>query len=343
MLKRWFILFILAALAFFLAPYSLPFIFAFITAFLLEGSIHWLEANIRLKRIYAVLITYMTYLFAILTIGYFLFQTIIRQTISLSERTPNFVREIYKTAILPLIDKWKIYSENLPKEVIDSISSTVERTVNSLDHLMQQIIQFTLNLLTAIPGFLIEFLIYIVALFLIGFELPRLKEKMDAHLTESTKQKFYLVGNQLNKAGVGFLKAQIILSFTTFVMAYVGLKLLNVPYTALLSLLIVVVDILPILGTGSVLVPWATVAILQQNQQLGIGLLILFAVITVVRRIIEPKIYSTSLGITPLAALISLYIGFQLLGFIGIIVGPAIVIVYDTLKTAGIIQFKFKI
>ena len=99
----------------------------------------------------------------------------------------------------------------------------------------------------------------------------------------------------------------------------------------------------PILGTGSVLVPWAIVAILQSNHFLGIGLLVLFIVITVVRRIVEPKVYSSSLGISPLAALISLYIGFKLLGLMGIFLGPAMVIVYDTLKKANIIKLNFKI
>ncbi|GAA3331144.1 hypothetical protein GCM10020331_086530 [Ectobacillus funiculus] len=93
------------------------------------------------------------------------------------------------------------------------------------------------------------------------------------------------------------------------------------------------------------LVPWAVIAIIQDNQPLGIGLLILFAVITIVRRIIEPKkIYSTSMGISPLAAIISMYIGFKLLGFVGLFLGPTLIIIYDALKKkSGIIQMKFKI
>jgi sporulation integral membrane protein YtvI len=177
---------------------------------------------------------------------------------------------------------------------------------------------------------------------MISHELPRLKSKLELYLTEQTRMKVFVVTSELSKAGIGFIKAQIILSLITFFMAFVGLSILQVSYTALLSLLIVIVDILPILGTGSVLVPWAIVAILQGNHFLGIGLIILFLVITVVRRIVEPKVYSSSLGISPLAALISLYIGFKLLGIVGVFLGPAMVIVYDTLKKANVIKMNFK-
>jgi predicted PurR-regulated permease PerM len=116
-----------------------------------------------------------------------------------------------------------------------------------------------------------------------------------------------------------------------------------VKYTMLLALLIVIVDILPILGTGSVLVPWATIVWAQGNPHMGIGLIILFFVITIVRRIIEPKIYSANMGLTPLASLVSLYLGFKVLGFIGLFLGPAVLIIYNTLKKAGVIKPNFKI
>ena len=162
-------------------------------------------------------------------------------------------------------------------------------------------------------------------------------------MKEQTRQKVFLVGSQLNKAGLGFLKAQAILSLVTFIMAVIGLSILDVRFAVLLSLLIVIVDILPILGTGSVLVPWAVIALIQDNNFLGFGLIILFLVITVVRRVIEPKVYSSSLGISPLASLISMYVGFKLLGIAGIFIGPIIVIIFETLKKANIIPMKFKV
>lgn len=342
MLKKWFFVLIGIVAGLLLLPYSLPLLFALLSAFLLEGLVQWF-IKFRFSRLQAVITVFIGYVFILSYIGYNTILIIATQTVTLSEKAPNFVKDFYRSGILPLIDKWKFYSKDLPKEMMLSIENTVESSIDTLDSFFQGVVQAIINLLTIIPGFLIEFIIYLVALFLFSLELPRLKGKMEEYLTEQTKKKLYLVTNQLNKAGIGFIKAQIILSVMTFIMAFVGLSILKVPYTAVLSLLIVVVDILPILGTGSVLVPWAIIAILQENQFLGIGLIILFLVITVVRRIIEPKVYSSSLGISPLAALVSLYIGFKLMGLAGVFLGPVMVIIFDTLKKANIIKMNFKI
>lgn len=343
MWKKWVWFAVAAAVTFLLVPYSLPLIFAFLTAVMLEGMVQWMIKRFSFKRLQAVIVVFIGFVILLGVIGYNFVSIIAHQAVSLSERTPTFVRDIYRTAILPLIGKWEFYSKNFSAEIIEQIEATIEKNINTLDSFLQQFIAGTINLLTAIPGFMIEFLVYLIALFLISLELPKLKRKLESHLKEHTRQKVFLVGSQLNKAGIGFLKAQLILSLVTFTMAMAGLSILGVKYTGLLSLLIVVVDILPILGTGSVLVPWAVIAILQDNHFLGIGLIILFLVITVVRRVIEPKIYSSSLGISPLASLISMYIGLKLLGIVGIFIGPIIVIIYDTLRKANVIRLNFKI
>ncbi len=343
MRKKWIIVALLTLVVILLIPYSLPIIFALLTAMLLDGVVGVFQHRFKFKRIYAVLTTFLLYIASLTLLGYFLIDTIFQQLLTLSKKVPNFAKELYATVILPSINRWKDYSETLPGNVLSSIERNLENAVNSLDTYVRSLIEYTIGLATTIPAFLLEFLIYLVALFLISLELPRLKAKMESYLTEATKEKMYLVAGQLSRAGVGFIKAQIFLSLLTFVMAYIGLWLLGVPYTALLSLLIVVVDILPILGTGSVLVPWAVVAILQGNEHLGIGLIAMFVIITVVRRTIEPKVMSSNMGISPLAALVSLYIGFKLLGFIGLFLGPTLVILYDALKNAGIIRFRFKI
>ncbi|MFB6465657.1 sporulation integral membrane protein YtvI [Cytobacillus sp. Hz8] len=328
---------------FLLIPYGLPLIFALATAVLLEGLVSWFQKRFKFSRLQAVISAFLFYLLILIILGYNLFATIVKQIVNLSQNTPTYVNDFYVTAILPLIKMWEQYSQTLPKDVIKSTEKTIENSVNSLDSFLQGILQAMINLITAIPGFLIEFLIYLVALFLISLELQKIKTNIKNHLTLETTKKVTLVIHQLTKAGVGFIKAQIIFSLLTFLLAFIGLTILKAPHVLLFSLIIVVVDILPILGTGSVLVPWGIVAILQQNELFGFGLIVLFLIITVVRRIIEPKVYASNLGISALASLISLYLGFKILGLIGLFVGPAIVIVFETLRKANIISSNFKI
>jgi sporulation integral membrane protein YtvI len=149
--------------------------------------------------------------------------------------------------------------------------------------------------------------------------------------------------NNLKKSIFGFLRSQFILSALTYIISLIGLLVLNVKYPLAIALLIIIVDIMPILGTGSVLVPWGGYLMLTGNLYVGVGLIVLFLVITVFRRIVEPKILGDSVGIGSLSALISLYVGFKLVGVIGVFIGPLVVIIYMAARKAGLFQMKFKL
>ncbi|WP_238941848.1 sporulation integral membrane protein YtvI [Bacillus sp. REN10] len=343
LLKKWILPVAILLIILFLIPYSLPFILALVTAILLENSVKWFITRFKWQRFRAVLVTFLLYLLFIALFVWFVVNLVIDQIVTLAQKGPSFVTNFYKESLIQFVDQFQHYFKTLPPDVIRSFEQTLEKSIDSVTQMAQSLLEWLFGLATAIPGFLIEFLVYLIAVFLFSLELSRLKIKTERHLKESTKEKLYLITGQLNKAGIGFIKAQILLSVITFLMAFIGLSILRVPYAVLLSILIVFVDVLPILGTGSVLVPWAVICFFQDNQFLGIGLILLFIIITVVRRILEPKVFSSNMGISPLAALISLFVGFKILGFIGFFVGPAIVIIYDTLREAGIIKSRWRI
>ena len=120
----------------------------------------------------------------------------------------------------------------------------------------------------------------------------------------------------------GYLKAYLLIMLITFCEVFVGLSILKVNYAFIISIIVAIVDILPILGTGTVLIPWSIFAFVTSNTRLGVGLLILYGVVLVIRQFLEPKIVGTTLGIHPLATLASIYIGIKVLGFVGIFIGP---------------------
>ncbi|ATA60747.1 sporulation integral membrane protein YtvI [Geobacillus stearothermophilus] len=341
-MKRWMIIVLLLAVGLWLVPYSVPILFALATALLLEPSIRRLQENYKLKRVHAVTAIFSLFIIILGLSLYFLIVIFVQQVMALSQKLPYVLNEATKV-LDRLIQTWQSYSSSIPQEIIDSL----ERGVNTVE---QMLLSFATNLtqslvhyIAAIPAFFIHFLVYLVALFLISLDLPRMKQSISRYLSERTRQRLGMVIAQLSKAGIGFLKAQFLLSLITFFLALSGLLLLGVDYAALMALVIVIIDILPILGTGSVLVPWGLISMANGNNALGIGLIVLFVVITVVRRIIEPKVFSTNLGISPLAALVSVYLGFQLLGFIGLFVGPVVVILVEALAKAGVIKWTIKL
>ena len=136
------------------------------------------------------------------------------------------------------------------------------------------------------------------------------------------------VGRRLRRLGRQYLRACLLLGLMTFCLSFIGLAIMRVPYAFILALLLATVDLLPLLGTGIVLIPWALLCLLLGQVKLGIGLLVLYAVTTLVRQVLEPKLIGDGLGLHPLLSLFSMYAGLRLLGVWGMILAP--------LATAGV-------
>ena len=102
--------------------------------------------------------------------------------------------------------------------------------------------------------------------------------------------------------------------------------------------MIAVFDILPILGTGGILLPWAAVLFVMGNKPLAAGILILYVIITVIRNIVEPKIVGKQIGLHPLVTLMAMFLGLKTFGIIGMIVLPVSLAVLINLEKNGIIH-----
>ena len=131
-------------------------------------------------------------------------------------------------------------------------------------------------------------------------------------------------GRRLRRIGRQYLRACLLLGLLTFLEAFIGLALLRVPYAFILAILIAVVDFLPLLGTGIVLIPWAVVSLLLGEVKLGIGLLILYVVTSVIRQVLEPKLIGDGLGLHPLLSLVAMYGGLRSFGVWGMILAPLV-------------------
>ena len=126
--------------------------------------------------------------------------------------------------------------------------------------------------------------------------------------------------------------------FIIFAELTVGFISLRIEYAGILALIVALIDMLPILGVGTVLIPWGIADIIMGEYALGAALLILYAVIALVRNLIEPRIVGKSLGLHPLATLMSMYIGLKLFGFAGMIMVPIAVMIFVQLVRWGYIK-----
>ncbi|MRX71701.1 sporulation integral membrane protein YtvI [Bacillus lacus] len=335
---------VIGLLIYFILPISIPIILALITALLLEPAVRMIVQRGKVKRNVSVLLVFLMFLLLIGISGYFITTKVVGEVIQLAENAPAYVNEINRV--------WKDFEttisttvEDLPKEFVEEVSNQVENfLLNTRDELAGSLnIENVKNIFTNIPNYLVNLLVYLIALFLFMIDLPRLKEKAYSHMTERTAQQVAFMSKRISVVMFGFIKAQLLVSVIIFLAALIGLLLISPEIALIMALIIWVIDVIPLIGSIIVMLPWTLFQFMTGDIALGTKLAILTIVLLIIRRTIEPKVMGTHIGLSPLATLISMYLGLRLFGFLGFFIGPMILIVYNTAREAGIIRFRFKI
>ena len=158
--------------------------------------------------------------------------------------------------------------------------------------------------------------------YFISARLPLLKSRFQEKLPPFYGEKLLPALQRLRSALGKWVLAQGKLMAVTYSIVTLGLLLLRIPYAPAWALLVAAVDAVPLLGTGTVLVPWALVRLLQDDPVAGFGLLALYALAAVTRTVLEPRFFGKHLGLDPLIMLVFLYFGYRLWGFWGIVISP---------------------
>jgi sporulation integral membrane protein YtvI len=180
----------------------------------------------------------------------------------------------------------------------------------------------------ALPSLLLTTVVTVVAGFYFCVEDPFYQNGGFAWLPASMRKRMPVWRARMKRVSWRYLRAYLLLLLLTFAQLFLGFSILRVEYAFLLSLVVSLVDLLPILGVGTVLVPWAIVALIQRDLRRGIGLLLLYLVITVLRQVLEPRLLGKSLGLSPLLTLFSTWVGWKLLGVFGMLIAPFLALIF---------------
>lgn len=179
------------------------------------------------------------------------------------------------------------------------------------------------SLLRALPSIILCVVITVIASFYFAVDFVGINEWINKSLPPSIASKLPSVKAHTKSLAARYLKAYSLLMLLTFFEVFIGLSLIGVNYAFLLALGISFLDILPIFGVGTVLIPWSVFSFITHDFSTGMGLLILWAAITVIRQVTEPKIVGESIGLHPIVTLIGMYVGFRLFGIFGMFLAPA--------------------
>lgn len=217
----------------------------------------------------------------------------------------------------------------------EGIRSILTRDIRSLfsggsallDRLTDQLLRLASGILSQVPDGALGLGAGVISSYMISAKLPRIRIWVRAQLPMQRLQQTFTALGRIRAALGGWLKAQLKLSGITFCLALAGFLLLRIPQALLWATLVAIVDAFPILGTGTVLVPWSLISFLRGNRIRAFGLLGLYAAGAVIRSMTEPKLLGKQLGLDPLITLIALYAGFRLWGIPGMILSPLLAVV----------------
>jgi sporulation integral membrane protein YtvI len=320
---------------------GLPFMLALLVALFLEPVIQFMMRKLRMNRLAAALVTSTLFTLAVVGLFFLILVKVYSETMGFLRNLPKFIEQA-NTIIQDLLARAQTAFDNMPAEAVVTIQNAADAGVNALINGLSSLSRSMLNLAAVVPNLFIVFIIFIVALYLMTIAMSSMKQSFLSFFEEASQIKVNDVLENLRTSIFGFIRAQVILSGLTYLAALAGLVILRVDYATVIALLIVIVDILPVLGTGSVLVPWAVISAAMGNYLLAVGLVVLFLFITAFRKMVEPKIIGNSIGLSPLSTLISLWVGFKLVGVIGVFLGPIVLIIYKAMRRVGLLHIKIR-
>ena len=315
-------------LSFLLEP-LLPFLLGLGLALLAEPSVRYLQRQLRLPRFAAVGIGLTLTLVLSLSLLVLLCSVLIRELGVLADILPD-LEESARSGLQTLEDWLLGLASRTPEGIRPLLTRTVLGLSGSGSSMMNQALGQLPRLATALLGHLSNGLLGIgtglLAAFLISARLPQLKAWLLQKLPDSWQSRYLPALNQVRTAALSWLKAQVKLSGLTFLIVAVGLMLLRVSYAPIWALGIALVDAVPLLGTGIILLPWSLISLVKGKGLLAAGLLATYGAAAISRTVWEPRLLGKQLGLDPLVTLIALYFGYQFWGIFGMIVSPLLAV-----------------
>lgn len=320
----------------FLLPLGLPFLLGGGLALAAEPAVDFLSQKTKMPRSAAVGIG-VTATIALLSLLVFLVcALVLRELGQLVKVLPDLEgaarsgMELAHRGLLGVAQRLPPTMEHVLRRNVDAMFSGGTELV---DRGVGYVLGMAGGVLSHVPDSALVLGTAIISGYMISGKLPRIKAWIRRRIPRQRLEKALAAAKRMKGAVLGWMKAQCKLAGVTWGILSAGFLLLRVPYAILWALLAAVLDALPVLGTGIVLLPWALLRLLEGDTVMALGLLVLYGAVALVRSALEPKMVGRQLGLDPLVTLAAVYIGYRLWGIGGILLAPLLAVAAAQLNT----------
>lgn len=337
---------VVLAIAYLCMRYLLVWLFPFLTglviSYISQRPIKWISKHTKIN------IRIVSLVFVLFFIGialFFLFFIGFRMIVELSGfigQIPLWAQTGFSSLNFYFNDMLEGVALHFPAELAQQLSSLMLRIVNSLvdevGTLSSSAVAWLANKATGIPNAVVTVIITIVASFYISLDYDNVVVFLRRQVPEKYKDISHNIKATIITSIFRMLKAYIVLMTITFIELAIGLTILNVPYSVFIAGIIAIVDVLPVLGTGTVLIPWALIMLIQGDYTFAIAIIVIYFIITIVRSVLEPRFVGRQIGLNPVVTLTMMYLGLQVLGLPGMLLFPITMIVIKAAQDANLIS-----
>ncbi len=333
-------------LGFKLAIFYMPFLIAFIIALMLEPCIRFIMKKTKLKRKASSILVFVIAIIIIVGLLVWAGVTIVSEASNLLTSLNEYFEKGY-ALVQDMLSKIDFSRLQIPENIMNTIQESAIEFLGTLTEWAKNALTGAITFLTSIPTIGVYTVITLLSLYFMCVDKVYMIDQLEHHMPQTWVKKIGVHLKGLVKSLGSYLKAELTLVLISFVISVIGLYIfhfvgLNVEYPLLMALIIGFVDLLPIFGSGTFMLPWAVLTACTGDFTLAIAILVLWAIMSVVRQMIEPKIVSGHIGIHPIFTLIAMYTGFKFIGVLGMIIGPILLIVLKNIFAAFIDKGVFK-
>ena len=321
------VVYLIFKLGIFLFPFTLALFFSIMT----QPFSRFLEKKLKFSQKIATIVSIV--LFLVIFLGFIslsalrLSGEIYKLSINLNKYSKE-AQSLWNTAIDKIYSLLGYFPEGFDEQVKNSINGFIRIGTSKLGSFINSLINF----ITSIPTIILYICITILSTFFISLDKNKIMAFLEQQFPESWIKKVYNIKREMFNVLGSYIRAQIILMTICFFELLISFNILsflkfNLQYPLIFSIVICIIDALPILGAGAVLLPWSLISFVTGDINLGLALLVIYFLVLSVRQMLEPKLISQNLGVHPLVTLISMYSGFKFFGVIGFLIGPVVMII----------------
>lgn len=324
----------------FLSLYLLPFVIGIFVSFFVQKPVKAINKKTKIAKgpltITFVVGSYLLIVAIIVLLVYLIYRWLSGVVSILPDMMPDIMDFIkgLNTSLTQTL-------EGFPVAVTNYINTLPEKLTGAIASLGLALSDWALSIATSIPSYLISIIVTVVASCFIANDYDRIILFIRRRIPLKTWITIVEIKDTFFKTIFKMLKGYILLMLITFTELSIGLMLVGQGNAILLAAIICVIDILPVLGTGAVVIPWALISLFTGSIWKALGLIIMYIVITIVRNFLEPKVIGNQVGLHPLITLLAMFCGLKLLGVIGLFGFPITLIVLNDLIKRGKIKINF--